>query len=307
MLIGTENAADPATYVAARRRDVRERRRAVAALIAGAIIIGSVPILVRWSEVGAIATAFWRMAIAGGLALILLRPWHTRRTACSIRLVAGLGFCGLLFAADLATFHLAIGATTVANASLLNNLAPLFAGVLAMILGRPTGARFWLGMGCALIGVAMLFIPKLDRSSTELVGLGTGLASAIFFAGYLLVVERLRGVCSTVAIIGWTGLASAIVLLPAAWAAGERLLPVTVNGWLVLAALAIVAHGAGQALVIYALARLSGPEAGVGMLLQVVAAAMLGALLLGETIGLALVIGGAAVLLGVIVATTRQS
>lgn len=73
-----------------------------------------------------------------------------------------------------------------------------------------------------------------------------------------------------------------------------------------MAALGIVADGLGQALLIYALARLSGPEASVGLLLQPVTAACLGALLLGEAVGLSLVLGGSVVLVGVFVATARR-
>ena len=288
-----------------RHPDTSKRRRAIAALIASMVIGSTVPILVRWSEVGPVSTAFWRMAIGGGLAIVVLRPWRDGRAVLSRGMVIGLGIGGALFAADLATFHLAIGATSVANASLLNNLAPLFAGAIAVVFGRPPSRRFWLGTALAIIGATVLFFPKFDRGSPELVGLGIGLTSALFFACYLLVVERLRDACSTITIVAWTGLAAAAVLLPTAWAAGEQLVPATLEGWIVLAALAIIAQGVGQALVVYALAGLSGPEAGAGILLQVVATAVLGVLLLGEAVGMALIVGGTTILLGVVMATSR--
>lgn len=282
-----------------------ERSLAILALVGAAIFIGWVPVLVRWSEVGPIATAFWRLSIASTLALAMLGFGRREHAPISGGLALWLAICGALFAGDLAFLHLAIGATSVANAALLNNLAPVFAGAIAMILGRPTGARFWAGMGLALIGVVLLFLPRLDRGPTELFGLVAGLLSALFFAGYLLAVERLREAFSTLAILAWMGLASAVVLLPVAWVAGERLMPITLEGWVIVISYALIAQGIGQALLIYALARVSGAEAGVGLLLQTATAAGFGALLLGEAAGPALLIGGGAVLAGVLIATSR--
>jgi hypothetical protein len=41
-----------------------EKGRALAALVLGGIFLGSSPILVRVSELGPIATAFWRLTLA---------------------------------------------------------------------------------------------------------------------------------------------------------------------------------------------------------------------------------------------------
>lgn len=68
-------------------------------------------------------------------------------------------------------------------------------------------------MALALAGIVMVFLPRIDRGSTEVVGLSIGLLSALFFVCYLLTVER-RGLLSTVTILARTGLAAAIVLLP---------------------------------------------------------------------------------------------
>ncbi|HMO66404.1 MAG TPA: hypothetical protein PKE47_14460, partial [Verrucomicrobiota bacterium] len=44
--------------------DRQARRRAFAALAAGAVCIGFAPLWVRWSEAGPVATAFHRVALA---------------------------------------------------------------------------------------------------------------------------------------------------------------------------------------------------------------------------------------------------
>ncbi|MCG8505543.1 MAG: hypothetical protein MI755_13130, partial [Sphingomonadales bacterium] len=48
--------------------------REVLALVGGALLIGLVPIFVRFSDAGPSATAFWRMALASGLLVLATRP-----------------------------------------------------------------------------------------------------------------------------------------------------------------------------------------------------------------------------------------
>src|SRR5688500_6160212 len=97
--------------------------RALTLLVLGAALIGLVPIGVRLCVIGPLAVAFWRFALAVPplLAWTALRgpadpaPWR----------VGLLITAGLLFACDIAGFFVAIRTTTVANATLLSNLAPL--------------------------------------------------------------------------------------------------------------------------------------------------------------------------------------
>lgn len=64
-------------------------------------------------------------------------------------------------------------------------------------------------------------------------------------------------------------------------------------------ALALVCHLGGQALLVYALARLSGAVAALGMLLQPAAAAFFASLIFGETLSLPQLAGAAVILAGI--------
>lgn len=269
----------------------------------GAVVIGTVPLLVRFSDVGTVAIAFWRMAIASGLIFGLLALCSTARTIEGTGDIALLATSGALFAADLAFFHIAIGKTSVANAALLNNLAPLFAGAAATLLGRRLRPIFWIGGAVAITGAAILLTPRLGISDDDVIGIVCGILSAVFFAGYLLIVERLRRRHGSLTVLAWGGAASAATLLPVALASGETVVPASVAGWAVIVALATLVHCGGQALMVYAMSHLSGPEAGIGGLLSPVSAAVLAALLLGEAITLNSFVGGLVVLAGVMIAT----
>ena len=83
---------------------------------------------------------------------------------------------------------------------------------------------------------------------------------------------------------------------------GERFLPVDMRGWLVLIALALVSHIGGQGLIAFALAHLPAAFSSVSLLLQPVLAALFAWLLLGELLGPSQALGGALVLLGILIA-----
>ena len=107
--------------------DDPRRPLAVAALLAGAVAIAASPLFVKVSEAGPIATGFWRVALAlpvlWAWSAIASREHHVASFAANRRLMIA---AGLLFAGDLAVWHWSIVLTTVANATLLANLAPIF-------------------------------------------------------------------------------------------------------------------------------------------------------------------------------------
>ena len=113
-------------------------RLAFIALLAGAIGIAFAPIFVRLSEVGPSATAFYRLF----LALPILWLWMTmegRKTAAPTPPVNARDYwqlliAGLFFAADLAIWHWSIKFTSVANATLFANFAPIFVTLGARVL-----------------------------------------------------------------------------------------------------------------------------------------------------------------------------
>ncbi|MCO5099105.1 MAG: DMT family transporter [Rhodocyclaceae bacterium] len=283
---------------------MKQGKWALLALFVGALGIAFAPIFVRWSEVGPVATAFWRMA----LALPLLALWASlqprraeapgRHTGIAMALLAG-----LFFAADLAVWHWSIRLTSVANATFLANLAPVAVTLGAwLLLGERARPVFFLGMVLALAGAALLVRANVGGPGAVLLGDALGILTAFFYAGYQLCVKRLRDTQSTARIMLISGAACTAVLLPLALASGEAILPATATGWLVVAALAIVCQFAGQSLITYAVAHLSASFSSVSLLLQPVAAAALAWMLFGEALAALQWWGGAAVLLGIYLA-----
>jgi drug/metabolite transporter (DMT)-like permease len=279
---------------------------ALGALLAGAAFIALSPIFVRVSEAGPTATAFWRVALAVPALWILywVQPGVPIQAASTRKRWMLLVAAGLAFAGDLAFWHTSIQLTSVANSTLLANLASIFVTLAAWLFlrERPT-ALFLAGLAAALCGVVLLVHTSLQFSETGLVGDALGVVTAMFYAGYLLAVKGLRDRGeTTLRLMAIATTLTAIVLLPVALATGEPMLPQTARGWWILAGLALVSHAGGQGLIAYALAHLPAGFSSVSLLFQPVMAALFAWLLLSEPLAPLQVLGGAIVLAGIYLA-----
>jgi drug/metabolite transporter (DMT)-like permease len=262
--------------------------RPLLALVGGAIAIGFAPIFVRWSEVGLNATAFWRLALAlPALGLLARRNAEPLLPARDHGLLALAGLC---FALDLCLWHASIALTSVANATLLANLTPIFVVLFYWLVWRrrPT-LRFSVGVLLALSGAAGLALGSGSRPSVAggnvVLGDLYGVTTAVAYAGYLLAVERARTTTSGLQV---TLASTAVAMLITGGVAlffGENFWPATGTGWAVLAGLALLVHVLGQGGIIWALGQLPAALSSVVILIQPVVAAGLGWLLLGEGLG----------------------
>jgi drug/metabolite transporter (DMT)-like permease len=277
---------------------------ALAALLAGAACIALSPIFVRVSEAGPIPTAFWRVALAVPVLWLLYfaKPRaRARRYAGKWPLLLAAGF---VFAGDLAFWHKSIQLTSVANSTLLANLASIFVTLAAWVFlrQRPSGL-FLAGLAAALAGVALLVHTSLGFSASGLAGDALGVVTAMFYAGYILAVKALRDRGeTTLHLMALTSTITALLLFPVALASGEQMLPSSAFGWWMLIGLALVSHAAGQGLIAYALAHLPAAFSSVSLLSQPVMAALFAWALLAEGMVPLQLLGGLVVLAGIYLA-----
>ncbi|MGE5616376.1 MAG: DMT family transporter [Bacillota bacterium] len=284
-------------------------RLAFICLLAGGCAIAFAPIFVRLSDTGPVASAFWRTALAAPL----LWVWAVRQGSASPRderrALAPIVAAGLFFAADLGVWHWSIVWTSVANATLLANLATIFVTLTGWLLWKERVTRVFLaGMVAALVGMFVLVGPHFSIGGTQLVGDALGALTAIFYGSYMLAIKRARDAqASTARLMAWSTTISAIVLLPIALLFPQPMLPQGASGWLVLFGLAIVTQILGQGLIAYAFAHLSAALSSVSLLIQPVMATIFAWLLFGEAVTAMQFAGGAIVLAGIWIAKKGSS
>jgi drug/metabolite transporter (DMT)-like permease len=280
------------------------RRLALPALLAGGIAIGFSPIFVRLSELGPIATGFHRLLLALPLLWLWMR-WEARPAAPGPARIEWLPVAvpGALFAGDILFWHWSIAYTTVANATLFANLAPVIvtAGAWLFLRERIT-LRFLAGMALAMGGAALLVNASAALGARYVLGDMLGLITACFFGSYVVAVARLRDSHPASTIMFYSSTVTCVLLLAATLISGERLLPVTANGWIALLALAWISQAMGQGLIAYALGHLPASFSALAILIEPLTAAVLGWVWLGEALGVRQAVGGIIVLAGIAVA-----
>lgn len=287
--------------------------RALPALIAGAVLIGLAPIFVRLADVGPSAVAFWRLALALPLLIPLWLRWgrpspQLTPVAGAAVLPWGLLLGGLFFAGDLAVWHQSLHWTTVANSTLLTNLAPVWVTLIAWLFFRERiGLGFLIGLLLTLAGAVVLMADSLQVSRQTLLGDLLAVITSLFYAGYLLVLSRSRARHSTLAVMVWTTAAAALAVLPLALLAPQPFWPQSAEGWSVVLGLALLSHVCGQGLIAYGFAHLPASFSAVSLLIQPVAAALFAWVLLSEAFGAQQALGGAIVLGGILLCRRTMS
>jgi drug/metabolite transporter (DMT)-like permease len=297
-----------ASPAAAASRASAAARLAFPLLLLGGTAVAASPIFVRLADVGPTASAFWRVL----LALPVLALWARAEAPPGARLVPRLGvgewrlilLAGLFFAGDLAFWHLSIVLTSVANATLfVADFTPVFVTLgVFLLFGERVSRMFVAAIVVGLAGAAILLSESLTLSREHVLGDVFGMITGLFWAAYFLAVSRVRPRVGAGALMLWTGIVTAALLLPLACLADAPLVPRSVEGWAVLAGLALVSHAGGQGLIALALAHLPASLSSLTMLIEPVMAAVFAWLLLGESLSARQIVGGAVVLGGIALA-----
>lgn len=285
---------------------------AVLALIGGAAAMGISPIFVRFAEVGPFTSAFWRV----GLALPALWIWSEleRRSGRIPREDAGAAAslsvlaAGLFFAGDLTFWHLAIMKTSVANATFLATLAPVWVVLgSGLFLGERVETKVLAGLALCLLGAAALIGNTWSVNPGHLRGDLYGLVTSVFFGAYFLAVRRARRVFGAGRTLFLSSLVTACVLLVEALVIEDQMWPLAFAAVAALVALALVSHSGGQGLLAYALGHLPAAFSSLVIFLEAVAAACFAWLILGEAIGPVQVVGAITIFLGISIARPRRT
>ncbi len=257
-------------------------RYGLAALLVGSALLALGPMFVRMADVGPISSAFWRMALALPLLALMGRFGPKSSGRMTPALVLIIAASGVLFAADLASWHLGIMQTKIANATLFGNSASFIFPVYGFVVARVWPARRQvLALLMAAAGAGLLMGRSAELSPEHLVGDLLSLLAGVFYAAYFVAIARARETLSPLPLLAWSTLASAVPLLIVANIMGETVMP---TNWTPLIALSLCSQVIGQGLMVYALGRMSPLVIGLSLLTQPITAALTGWLMFNETL-----------------------
>ncbi len=277
---------------------------AYGALAIAALALGVSALLVRWAAAPGPVTGFYRM----GLASLILAPFALHKgsgrmgrawPAAGTRLAL---LAGMALAVDLSLWNTAVNVTTVANATLFANTAPLWVALGAwLIFHERLRPLFWGGLALTLLGAVSIaggdFLRHASLGWGDLLAVG----ASLFYAAYYLITQRARQHLPPLPYVWMAGTASTAVLLVVSLALGMPLAGYPASTYLAFLALALVTQVTGYLAVAYALGHLPASIVSPTMVSQPVISGLLAIPILGETLTPLQLIGGAAVVAGVIV------
>ncbi|ACV10774.1 protein of unknown function DUF6 transmembrane [Halorhabdus utahensis DSM 12940] len=285
----------------------------LAGLSVAVLAVSTSAILIRWSAAPSIVAAFYRVL----LTTLLLAPvaWWRQRSAfrrLAWRDLAGGALAGVALAIHFAAWFESLAWTSVAASVTLVQSQPLFVAAAApLLLDERVGPRTVAGIVVAVAGIA-------GMSAADLLGVGVlgpnplygnalALLGALAMAGYVLAGRSIRQRLALLPYVIVVYTVASMTLLVLLGLQGAPLVAYPPREWLLFLGMAVGPGVFGHTVVNWALGHLESSVVSASLLGEPLGSTVLALVLLGEIPGVATVVGGVVVLIGIVVtARARQ-
>lgn len=299
-----EAAVPPGTTGAAAGGGARgaAARHPVGMVWFGVVLFSLGPVVVAGSDLSGVAFSFWRLWI-GVIVLGVAHVVHRLVTGQAVGRVgwAWAGACGAAFALHQLMFMTALKATSVVDVTLMNTVAPVVVGVLAVpAFGEHPGVRFRLWSALAMLGAAAIALSGSTGPEGDPVGMALAVGNVVFYALYFVGSKLARPHIDVVPFL--FGVIVSAALTVSAWVllVGEAVRPVSGADLGRVVAVAVLPGIFGHFSVTWALRWVPANLPPVIMLsIPVMSGAMAWAFV-GQAISVAQVAAGAVTLVGVL-------
>ncbi|MDQ4076433.1 MAG: DMT family transporter [Chloroflexota bacterium] len=278
------------------------------ALTIGVAAVSTGAIFVRLADAPALVIAAYRC----GLATLILAPISWMRARDELGELAlrdwalALG-SGFFLALHFATWISSLDYTTVASSVLLVNTNPIWVGLLTPFLSNDRITRLTaMGIAISVVGGIIIGAGDFRIGGEALLGDGLALLGAITVTFYFFIGRRLRQSVSLLSYVVLCYGAAAVILLAIVLVMGLPLTGYSSETYLWLLALAIVPQIIGHSSYNWALGWFSASLIAVTLLGEPIGSTILAYFILGESVPLVTVQGGALILLGIYLAARGE-
>ncbi len=267
----------------------------------GAMLIGFAPIFVKWSELSSSAILFWRMFLA--LPMLAILNYSLNKTFIfslkNKKTILYTAIASLAFTTDLILWHYSMAITSVSNATIIVNSAPVFVALLAYIIFKEVPAKgFGLSFLITYLGITGLIIFSNNYANGKILGDLLCVIAAVGYAIYLLIIAKLGKETSLNLIFYTTLFCCLFSILPMMLDSGLNV-PASNFEWLNLFLLAFICQFGGQFLITLGIGKISPSNGSIGLLMQPLTATVLAAFLFSEWLNLSQIIFAVITLVGI--------
>lgn len=273
--------------------------------VAGAALIwGSNGVIVNWVAYDAYAIAFFRVLFASLTLLpvaLLTRKPEVTSAARHWKTMLGLGF---LLAAGWALLFHSMKLIAIANAVLLNYMAPIFVALLApLFLKEKLERSTLLALAMSVAGIVLIsYQQNLQIGDLSLLGVASGLLSGITYAGFIIVSKKALSSFSSQVVAFYSYSVASVFLFP--FVIGTEFSR-DLASWLLLLVLGVVNTGFAVTLYLKGLGMIKAQKAVVFTYLEPASAVVFGFFFLAQQPTLMMLVGGFLILTAGFVVASR--
>jgi drug/metabolite transporter (DMT)-like permease len=219
--------------------DDRRSRRTLGIVLLGFTTVawGLVPLVLKQVEMPTLAFASYRLWAGVALYGVIFAVMRRRPAPGTVRATA---VGGVLFAGDIVLTFTAFRLTSVANATIIGALAPVFITLGAVRwFGESLGRRDAIVIGSSFLGVALVAIGSQGSPTWSPVGDAAAALSVVTWAAYWLFSKRARWALGALDYMAGVMLTSAVAVTALSVLTGTSLRPPDASdlAWVVLVAL----------------------------------------------------------------------
>jgi drug/metabolite transporter (DMT)-like permease len=209
------------------------------------------------------------------------------------------GFVGITVSISL--FHLAIlSFRNAASSAVVFSANPVFVTVFARFINKESwNVRKWISVCMGCFGVGLFAWESGNPTSESLVGLSLMIGAAAFFALSICISRRFVSSYGAVPFMGFSSLFGSVMVLPVGLLrAGPESMASLVDGWMLVAYIAVFGTAVAYGAYYIGLSRTSAYQASMSFFLKPVMASVLSVLMLSEQLNAWTVCGTMLILAG---------
>jgi drug/metabolite transporter (DMT)-like permease len=254
----------------------------------GATLIGFAPIFVKWSSLTPSAISFYRMFLAIPFLFILNYSLNKRLLfkVKNKKTIFYSALASLAFTTDLTLWHFSMDITSVSNATIIVNSAPIFVAILAYIIFKEKPSKgFAISFFITYFGIVGLVYFSNNYINGKILGDILCLIAALFYGIYLLIISKL-GNEDSLNIIFYTTLFCCIFSTMPMLIQGGNFIPNSSFEWINLFSLAILCQLGGQYFITHGIGKIPASDGSIGLLMQPLTATILAIFLFQEVLNI---------------------
>jgi drug/metabolite transporter (DMT)-like permease len=275
-------------------------------LLLAMVSVSSTSLVVRSvATVPALVLAFWRMFTASGMlwSYSAIRPAGKLSSVNKKRII----FAGIFLGCHFACFFLGVRNTSIANATLLGCMAPIFTVFISIFQKKKINKMTYVGLVVALVGGGIIQSGDISLNNANLFGNSIALLSGLFIAITFVLAEEIRQETNIIVYGRTLFFVASITVLLIATTAGDSILNFKTGDipWFLF--LGLVPSIFGHNLLNYAVKYITPTAVSSVPLGEPIIASIFGLLLFGEAIPIGALLGGPVVLIGVYIIINNQA